>query len=149
MEQVRLLFGILGLLLLTACVGPPASPAASPTPKSQWTIEDASNAITSAGLEFASPRKMVKDDYGWAPMVATEGVRFLIPSLGTDKGGRLYTFANTDDRDTTHNYVVNLGRSSAAFFSWTFVKDNVLLQINGDLPEDQARRYEAALLGMK
>ena len=42
-----------------------------------------------------------------------------------------------------------MGKSSALFFSWVFVKDRIVVQINGDLPEDAARKYEAALNGMK
>jgi hypothetical protein len=34
-------------------------------------------------------------------------------------------------------------------FSWVFVKDNIVVQINGDLPEEQAKKYEAALNGLK
>ena len=42
-------------------------------------------------------------------------------------------------------YYVALGRESAAFFSWVFENDLVIVQINGDLPETKARKYEAAL----
>ena len=43
------------------------------------------------------------------------------------------------------NRYKELGQASAAFFSWLFIRDNVLVQINGDLPEDRARQYEEAL----
>jgi hypothetical protein len=38
-----------------------------------------------------------------------------------------------------------MGKASAAFFSWVFVKGDVVVQINGDLSEDKARQYEAAI----
>jgi hypothetical protein len=44
---------------------------------------------------------------------------------------------------------VKLGKENAAFFSWVFVKDNILVQINGNLPEEQAKKYEAALNALK
>jgi hypothetical protein len=47
------------------------------------------------------------------------------------------------------NYYNELGRQSAALFSWVFVKDNILIQINGDLPETTARKYEAAIIDLK
>lgn len=92
---------------------------------------------------------MTKDDYGMAPMAAVEGTHFLIPSLCSDCGGRILSFAAQPDLDMTKAYYDSLGKSSAAFFSWTFVKDNILVQINGDLPEAKARKYESALGNLK
>jgi hypothetical protein len=42
-------------------------------------------------------------------------------------------------------YYTELGRVSAAFYSWVFIKNDVLVQINGDLVEDIAREFEQAL----
>ena len=39
-------------------------------------------------------------------------------------------------------YYDDLGEGSAMLFSWTAVKDNILIQINGDLPEE---KYKKAL----
>lgn len=104
-------------------------------------------AFRAAGLEAEAARPMTRDDYGMAPMMAIEAQRFLIPSLGPDNGGRLFLFANQADLETTRKYYVEMGRASAILFSWTFAQDDlhILVQINGDLPEDQARRYETVL----
>jgi len=88
---------------------------------------------------------MTKDDYGLAPMTAVEGTRFLIPSLCPDCGGRALSFASPQNLEVTKVYYVELGQASAMFFSWVFVKDNILVQINGDLPEEKAKQYEVAL----
>ena len=98
-----------------------------------------------AGLEFANPTNMTKDDYGLAPMSAAEAVHFFLPSLCADCGGRLYSFANVEDLSLMETYYKELGRQSAMFFSWVFIKDNILIQINGDLPEELAKMYEAAI----
>lgn len=92
---------------------------------------------------------MTKDDYGLAPMTAVEGMRFLIPSLCPDCGGRVLSFASSEDLEVTKAYYAELGRASAIFFSWVFVKDNILVQINGDLPEEKAKQYEAVLDAME
>lgn len=92
---------------------------------------------------------MTKDDYGIAPMRAVEGTRFLIPSMCSDCGGRVFAFANQEDLDLTKQFYIEMGKASALAFSWTFEKDNILVQINGDLPEDEARAYESAINGMK
>ena len=115
--------------------------ASAPDPTADMVVQ----AFKDTGLECEDVYDMTKDDYGLAPMVAKEGKRFLIPSLGEDNGGRIFTFNNTEDLEKTKAYYDDLGKESAAFFSWTFVKDKVLVQINGDLPEDKAKKYEAAL----
>lgn len=128
---------VLGLLfvLLVACGGVPA-----PT----HTPADAVAAFKSAGLEAENTRDMGPDDYGLAPFIG-EGVRFFIPSLCEDCGGRIYALDNQDDLEKMKTFYVTMGEESAILFSWVFTKDNILVQINGDLDEETARQYETAL----
>lgn len=112
------------------------------------TSSDVVAEFRKAGLEAESPAEMAAQDYGAAPFVG-EGTRFLIPSLGEGKGGRVVVTDNRADADNLANYYTSLGEGSAAFFSWVFQKDNIIVQINGELPEDQARQYEAALNAME
>src|SRR5574340_608128 len=129
---------------------PTPTPEATPTPTfARWTTADAVAAIQAAGLEFVDPHPMTKDDYGMAPMSAAEAVRFLLPSVCSDCGGRLYSFSSQADLELMKNYYEELGRQSALFFSWVFVKDNLLLQINGDLPEGQALKYKVVMDGLQ
>lgn len=126
----------------------PAAPTPQPTstPAAQrWDSAQVIAAFKAAGLEAESARVMAPEDYGAAPMLAVEGTRFLIPSLCADCGGRAMSFASQRDLEATRLYYVELGKTSALFFSWTFTKDNILVQINGSLPEATARLYEAAL----
>lgn len=96
-----------------------------------------------ARLEVGSASTMTPADYGLAPKVGKRGVRFLIPSLGADSGGRIVTFSNSKDMQALRDYYDKLGRASAAFFSWTFVNEDrlVLLQINGEMPKAEAAKY--------
>lgn len=112
---------------------------------SQQVIE----AFLFAGLDGLMSSVMSKSDYGAAPYVAIEGTHFIIPSLCADCGGRIMSFATKEDLELTKSYYDELGKQSALFFSWTFVKDNILVQINGDLPEETAKLYEKALDEMK
>jgi hypothetical protein len=103
-----------------------------------------------AGLEVGETWPMKKPkDYGLGPTVAIEGTRFLIPSLGEDKGGRVLSFSSKEDLEKSRRYFDELGKASAAFWSWLYVKDNLLLQINGELPEEKAKQYEQALNSLK
>lgn len=133
------------LVIVTATPVPP-----TPTPVFQkWSPGQVQDTILAAGLEFVDPKKMEPKDYGLAPYNAVEGWRFLIPSLCYDCGGRVYTFDSPGKLAEMKRYYDSLGESSAAFFSWTFARDNILIQINGDLPEAQALLYQQALESMQ
>lgn len=131
---------ILGSIALFALSGCGAAPAVTP--------ERVIDAFKAGGLEAETPKKMSREEYGAAPLVG-EGVRFLIPSLGADKGGRVFIVPNQADRDKLAGYYRELGKSSAAFFSHVFVKDAVVVQINGEMKDDQAKKYEAVLAALK
>ncbi|GAQ18531.1 stress protein [Oceanobacillus picturae] len=131
-----LLFLVAVSLVITACNNAGAS---------GLTNDDVVSAFKDAGLEAEEPTEMTKDDYGMAPMKATEGTRFLIPSLGEDSGGRIFTYDNDSDLDQMKEYYDTLGEESAMFFSWTIKHKNVLVQINGDLEEETYEEYKAAL----
>lgn len=124
---------LLVLLFLVACGGTP-----SHTPQAVIA------AFQAAGLEAESPTEMGPDDYGLGPYVG-EGVRFLIPSMGEDKGGRVFVVEDEDERAQLVDYYESLGKTSAAFFSWVFTKDDIVVQINGSLEEEVARQYEETL----
>ena len=128
----EILFLIILFTILTSCA----------TQKS-ITVDDILVSFKNAGLEAENSYTMTKDDYGFTPYLC-KGTRFLIPSLGEDKGGRVFICENNDDRDQLRLYYVKLGESSAAFYSWTFIQDKVLVQINGNLPDDTAKKYEMA-----
>lgn len=112
------------------------------------TPQDVIDAFKAAGLEAENVRAMTKDDYGIAPM-ASEGLRFYIPSLGADEGGRVMYYEDPVILQAAKTYYEELGKSSSIFFSWVFVNGNILVQINGDLPEEQALRYQSALMDVK
>jgi hypothetical protein len=100
-----------------------------------------------AGLEAENPSPMKKEDFGPTPQVAIEAIHFYAPSIdntGTS-GGRIMVFSSQKDLEIVKNYYVAFGDSNRQLFSWVFVKDNVLVQINGDLPQSKALQYEAAL----
>lgn len=146
--QITVPVEVTHLVEMTVPVVVTVTPAPTPTPAPQPAgipIDAVIAAFRAAGLEAEDVRPLTKDDYGMAPMMATEALRFYIPALGEGAGGRLFAFANQADLATTRTYYVEMGRASALAFSWTFARANILVQINGDLPEDQARKYEKAL----
>jgi hypothetical protein len=132
----KILFTLLIVVLLTSACA------------KQVTGDDVVASFKAAGLEAENPSAMTKDDYNIAPYVC-QGTHFFVPSLdatsGEGAGGRVFVCDTAEDRDLIANYYTELGKTSALFFSWVFIKDNVVVQINGDLPEETARKYEAEL----
>lgn len=103
------------------------------------------DSFKAAGLEAENPTRMIPDDYGIAP-IADEGIHFFIPSLCSDCGGRVFYCKDINQLMNIKEYYDRLGKASALFFSWVFVSGNILVQINGDLPEEQAHKYELILI---
>jgi len=101
-------------------------------------------AFRDAGLEAENSRSMTKGDYGLAPYVC-QGTLFYIPAICLDCGGRIFICSNEEDLNSLQSYYQELGLGSPSSSSWVFVKGNVLVQINGGLPEDTAQKYEMAI----
>jgi hypothetical protein len=114
----------------------------------KWNSDQVLGAFVDAGLEVGPMRWMKSDDYGLAPMLAMDGTRFFIPSLCAECGGRILAFKDQAGLDATAEYYLSLNQSDPASFSWIFMKDNIIVQLNGDTPETLARKYEAALNSM-
>ncbi len=112
------------------------------------TNEEVVDAFTEAGLDIGETREMTEDDYGLGPMKAEEGTRFLITSLGDDNGGRILTYKNESDLDEMKEYYDSMSEEADMLFSWTMKHKNVLVQINGALPEEDYNEYKSALEGL-
>jgi len=110
--------------------------------------QDVVDSFMASGLEVGETYPMQPDDYGFAPL-GDEGIRFLIPSICDDCGGRIIYYKDLDYLQKAKDYYDNLGKETAALFAWAFVNDHILVQINGELPEDRAREYEKALMEAK
>lgn len=136
----RIITALAVIVIVTACGSPTSSQRFS-------TPGDIVTALQAAGLEAIDPAPMTKEDYGLAPMVG-DGVRFLIPSVCPDCGGRAF-IGSQEEITRLRTYYDEMGKSSAMFFSWVFVSPDkrAMIQINGDLPQDVASRYGSVLTG--
>lgn len=105
-------------------------------------------AFKKAGLEAEKPTAIPRKGYGTAPLVG-KGVRFLVPSLGEGAGGRVFDVPNAKERRQLADYYIGLGKQSAILYSHVFIHKNIVVQINGDLDDDTAEKYKAALLKLK
>ncbi|MED0905844.1 stress protein [Bacillus cereus] len=136
----------ISLASLTACGG--NNNAKTPTESKQEKIETkvTVNSIISefksAGLQAANPTGLSEKEFG---NLRKEGKRIIVPALGEDKGGRLFEITKKDDLEKVKKYYDELGNSSPLFFSHTYEKGNVLLQMNGDMKDEEFAKYKDVL----
>lgn len=129
----------------TRYVTPRPIPATkAPTRPPNVTPDGILAAFKAAGLQVEYVRKMTKQEYGMAPNLC-DGRRFVIPSVGGGKGGRVFVCRTVQERDTLAKYYRNTGKVGAAVASWVFTKNLLLVQLDGDVKETLARKYEAAI----
>ena len=88
----------------------------------------------------------VEEDTGWndswVPKTHQEDTSFEIPSLGEGVRGRVLGYESQEALDTVIEYCERFFRPLA---SHVFVEDEVLVQIDGDLPQDEANGYDDML----
>ncbi len=149
----------LEVVLATATLAPsPATPnpqasqasacSCYPTPSptlTRWSAQRVLQAFQSAGLEVADPRPMTADDWGLVPRLAAEGTRYFTPSVCSDFGGRIMSFASQEDLNIVRDYYDQMASYSSVLLSWIFVRDNILVQINATMPRENAAQYETTL----
>lgn len=134
---MRTLIAATALVALTACGGDGETIATQGV-----TPSGVADAFANAGLEGLITPLPSEEFNGVAPVPkGTNGVRLLIPSLGRDSEGRIFVFDNLDELRDLKAYYDGLG---GLHDPWAFANEDcgVLVQINGELPESQAREYE-------
>jgi len=113
-----------------------------------WQTADVVNAFWDTGLECEDPQPLAVDD-GTAPFIADEATRFMLPSVCDGCSGRIYSFSDETQLNRARDYYIGLGEQDPQYFSWIYVRENILVQLNGRMPEEQARRYRQALMRMR
>ena len=104
-------------------------------------------ALNNAGLQIEVLSISKGDRDGLFPVMDVESTSFFIPGQGdpTRMHGFILCFQNEKDLQLMQNYYMSLGEALPQYNSWVFIKDNVLLQINREVPEAVAKRYAGAL----
>nr|WP_232436733.1 hypothetical protein [Paenibacillus senegalimassiliensis] len=74
-----------------------------------------------------------------------EGKRLYTPSIGEGAGGKVFIFEKKTDMEELKTYYDELGKSMAMLFSHTYAKGNILLQITGEMEEEQFNKYKEVI----
>ena len=142
--KTKYLYASCFILLVLLVVGCASSAPSAPVSASARSL-DVITAFRSAGLMAEVIQGASKDERdGLSPFMVIDTRRFRI-SANDEEMGMVLSFANRYDMEQLKNYYLRLNRSLPQFGSWLFVKDNILLQINHEVPESKARAYAAVL----
>lgn len=123
-------------LILSACGNAGSSPSTA----------DVVQQFKEDGLEVGETSELPNKEFG---NIREEGIRLLIPSLGDDAGGRVFLFDNEDDMATAKSYYNELGNAGAMFYSHTHTTGNLLFQMNGDMSDEDFKKYADSMDKLK
>ncbi|WP_375296222.1 MULTISPECIES: stress protein [Bacillus] len=103
------------------------------------TVDSIITEFKNAGLQVENPTDLPQKEFG---NLQKEGKRIVVPALGEDKGGRLFEITKKEDLEKVKKYYDELGNSAPMLFSHTHGKGNFLLQMNGDMKDEEFAKYK-------
>ncbi|WP_100331931.1 stress protein [Bacillus xiapuensis] len=146
MKKIIPFLSLLLILSLVACGNSSSTSKSESNEKVQKeekvTVDTIITAFKDAGLEAENPTELENKEFG---NTREAGKRILVPSLGEDAGGRIFEFKNASGLDAAKTYYDELGNSGPLFYSHTYSKGNFLLQMNGDMKDDQFEKYKKVM----
>lgn len=133
MKKIIILIGMsLLMAVLVACGGE----------ESSLTNADVIQQFKDDGLEIGGTSELANKEFG---NTREEGTRILVPSLGDDAGGRLFKFDKEDDLADAKAYYDELGAAGPMFYSHTHQVGDFLLQMSGDMSDEDFKKYADSL----
>lgn len=114
------------------------------------------DAFVEAGLNVMEPRIMKRQDFGIAPLLANEAVQFgakYAEFVSVDEDGnedpynygRIFLVNDENDLASMKAVYDDLAKESAMFYSHTHSKRNILIQMGGDVSDDDFEKYVAII----
>lgn len=128
----KILLVLMGIVFLMGCSNQAAS----------ISVNDIVEQFKTDGLEIGEISDLDNSEFGES---REEGKRILIPSLGDDKGGRLFVFKDEEGLNAAKSYYDDLGKGSPLLYSHTYANGLVLLQMNGDMSDEDFAKYTESI----
>ena len=134
MKKLLLMSVLLGAsLILFACGN---------SQTSSHSANDVIDGLSSTGLLSDVASDLPNDEFSGS---REEGKRILVPSLGEDAGGRVFKFKNEKGLKEAKKYYDELGKSSPLLYSHTHANGLFLLQMNGDMSDEDFEKLKVAM----
>ncbi|WP_337033177.1 stress protein [Paenibacillus illinoisensis] len=135
MKGIKVLLVLLGaILFISGC-----------NSGSKVSSADVVSKFKEAGLEAENAKQLGENDDIKIDPDDGEATRFYLPSIQDTATGHVFVFNNQDDLNEVKTFYEDLGKQSELFKSWTYAKDNILLHLNGSMPEEQFNKYKEVL----
>jgi hypothetical protein len=124
-----------------------ASPYA--VPLGRYSSGDVLMAFRGKGLEIDRPTPLRQNaaSHSEAMRRMTEGMRFYLPSACPNCDVWIYSFPTDSDTHQAEIYLKGLGEAGS--FSWVFRKENIIVQLSGEITVEKANLYGDALQTLK
>ncbi|MEH7220790.1 stress protein [Bacillus toyonensis] len=123
----------------TATESKPKQEAKKPEPVTTTSLI---SEFKKAGIEAENATDLPQKEFG---NMRKDGKRILTPKLGEDKGGRVFEFSKKEDLEKAKKYYDELGNSAPMLFSHTYAKGNFLLQMNGEMKDEEFNKYKEVM----
>jgi hypothetical protein len=140
---------VLAMWLLAGCSVFGGQPTPTPLPFFRHTAEEVLAALNSAGLSVQGAQRdiIVGRD---APLTFSDRYTFVIDTVAPN-GGQIVVFDNPNGLQEWQAWITSLQSSSSTRRDviYTFVHNNILMQLNAGLLPDQAEAYHRALDAME
>ena len=146
--RALMLLAIFAVCAMTACaILSPSTP--TPIPFDRYSAQNVFDAFARAGLQIQNPEKNLVVTGRGAPGALEDRYLFEIPRIAP-AGGQIIIFASADQLQAWQTYIDKLRASSDTRRDvvYTFVKDNVLLQLNPALTTAEANAYRDAFMAL-
>ncbi|MBI4826013.1 MAG: hypothetical protein HY807_06280 [Nitrospirae bacterium] len=108
----------------------------------EWFAKDAADSFRKNGLKV-NTASAVKDEHP----KAKECMKIHVTSNDKNLEGCILTFEKKEDLEAQQKHYLALNEKGE-LHNWSFVKDNVLLVLDGSVSEEEARLYESSLGAM-
>lgn len=143
-----LLCGILGMNLFGTFFGR-GQPTPPPPPPISVSATEIVVRLQQNGAEAADARPAVPEDFGGlTPRCLDNSQRFYTPSLGFPAGGIVLVCPSANEAQLAKAEFDALGVRDPARRSWTYLNNNVFLQVDGRLPPEASVRYEQVIAAL-
>ncbi|MEW6599361.1 MAG: hypothetical protein AB1499_00165 [Nitrospirota bacterium] len=111
-----------------------------------WTTEDVINALNERGVEVNNISFEVSGIHDNLPAKAKEIVKFSVSV--EDLEGTILSFEFNENLHKVRKYYLELNKKGE-LYTWSFLKDNILLVLPGTIEEEKAKKYKKALNSMQ
>ena len=113
-----------------------------------WFAADVIKSFNKNGLIVEKTIKEKGIKRSSLPVKTNEAIRFSVSFNARKLKGCVLEFEEKKDFDKVKDHYLALN-NSGKLHTWSLIKDNILLVIEGSMPDQEMRKYEAVLSEMK